>query len=65
MDKISDKVTAARLKDTSRSYHDVAELHSLVVSTQCPHQVSNSYTIRFPEYSPDKIFKVKVTMARS
>ena len=29
------------------------------------YQVSTSYTLRFPRYSPDKIFKLKVTMARS
>ena len=32
---------------------------------QCPYQVSTSHTSRFPRYSPDKILKVKVTMARS
>ena len=32
---------------------------------QCPYQVSTSYTLRFPRYSPDKIFKLKVTTARS
>ena len=32
---------------------------------QCPYQVSTSYTLRFPSYSPDKIFKLKVTTARS
>ena len=28
-------------------------------------QVSTYYTLRFPRYSPDKIFKLKVTAARS
>ena len=32
---------------------------------QCLHQVSTSFTLRFLRYSPDKIFKLKVTMARS
>ena len=32
---------------------------------QCPYQVSTSYTLRFPIYSPDKILEVKVTTTRS
>ena len=32
---------------------------------QCPHPVSISYTIRFPQSSLDKILQVKVTTARS
>ena len=32
---------------------------------QCPYQVSTLYTLRFLRYSPDKIFKLKVTTARS
>ena len=32
---------------------------------QCPKQVSTSYTLWFPRYSPDKILLVKVTTARS
>ena len=32
---------------------------------QCPNQVSTFYTLWFPRYSPNKILKVKVTMARS
>ena len=32
---------------------------------QCPHQISISYTLQFPRYSPDMILKVKVTTARS
>ena len=32
---------------------------------QCPYPVSTSYTLRFLRYSPDKIFKLKVTAARS
>ena len=31
---------------------------------QCPYQVSTSYTLRFPRYSPNTIFKLKVTTAR-
>ena len=34
-------------------------------SNQCPYQVSTSYTLRFLRYSLDKIFKLKVTTARS
>ena len=32
---------------------------------QCPYQVSTSYTLWFPRYSRDKIFKLKVSVARS
>ena len=32
---------------------------------QCPYQVSTSYTLRFLRYSLDKIFKLKITTARS
>ena len=32
---------------------------------QCPYQVSTSYTLQFPRYNLDKIFKLKVTTARS
>ena len=32
---------------------------------QCSYQIWTSYTLRFPRYGPDKIFKVKVTTARS
>ena len=32
---------------------------------QYPYQVSTSYTLWFPRYSPDKILQVKVTTARS
>ena len=32
---------------------------------QCPYQVSTSYTLPFLRYSPDKIFELKVTTARS
>ena len=32
---------------------------------QCPYQVSTSCTLRFLRYSPDKIFKLKVTTPRS
>ena len=43
--------------------------HTMTLHTytpkQCPYQVSTSYTLRFPRYSPDKIFKLKVTLARS
>ena len=43
--------------------------HTMILHTytpnQCPYQVSTSYTLRFLRYSPDKIFKLKVTKARS
>ena len=39
-------------------------LHTYTTN-QCPYQVSTSYTLQFPRYSPDKIFKLKVTTARS
>ena len=32
---------------------------------QCPYQASTSCTLRFLRYSPDNIFKLKVTTARS
>ena len=52
----------SRSKVKSRSQHDVAHLHP---PNQCPYQVSTSYTLRFPRYSPDKLLQVKVTTARS
>ena len=33
--------------------------------TQCPYQVSTSYTLQFPRYSPDKNLNINVTTARS
>ena len=43
--------------------------HTMTLHTytpnQCPYQVSTSYTLQFPRYSPDKILYVKVTTARS
>ena len=43
--------------------------HTMMLHTtppyQCPYQVSPSYTLRFPRYSPDKILWVKVTTVRS
>ena len=43
--------------------------HTMTLHTytpnQCPYQVSTSYTLWFPRYSPHKILYVKVTMARS
>ena len=32
---------------------------------QCPYQLSISYNLRFPRYSPDKSLQVKITTARS
>ena len=31
---------------------------------QCSYQISTSYTLRFPRYSPDKILKVKIQTTR-
>ena len=31
----------------------------------CPNEVSTSYNLWFPRYCPDKMFKLKVTKARS
>ena len=56
------KVIMTRPKVKSRSHHDVAHLHP---PNQCPYQVSTSYTLQFPRYSPDKVLKVKVITARS
>ena len=39
-------------------------LHTYTLN-QCPYQVTTSYNLRFLRYSPDKIFKLKVTTARS
>ena len=43
--------------------------HTMTLPTftpsQCPYQVSTSYTLWVPSYSPDKFFKLKVTTARS
>ena len=38
---------------------------TMMLHTYTPYQVSTSYNLRFPRYSPDKIFKFKVTTARS
>ena len=37
----------------------------MILSPTPLYQVSTSYTLWFPAYSPDKIFKLKVTMPRS
>ena len=36
-----------------------------ILPNQCPYQISTSYTLSFLRYSLDKIFKLKVTMAKS
>ena len=61
-DKILHVDTTAMSKVKSRSQHDVAHLHP---PNQCPYQVSTSYTLQFPRYSPDKVIQVKVTTAMS
>ena len=43
----------------------IMTLHNYTPYNQCPYQVSTSYTLRFPRYSPDRIFELKVTTARS
>ena len=52
------KVTTAR----SNQGHTMT-LHTSTPN-QCPYQVSTSYTLWFPRHNPDKIFKLKVTMAK-
>ena len=42
----------------------IMKLHTYTPN-QYRYQVSTSYTLRFPRYSPDKILQVKVTTARS
>ena len=37
----------------------------MTLHTYTPYQISTSYTLRFPRYSPDQILEVKVTTARS
>ena len=45
------KVTMARSKVKSRSYHDVC---TAISPSQCPYQVSTFYTLWLPRYSLDK-----------
>ena len=56
-------------KVKSKLNHDVAHLPPPPPPPppphQFPYQVSTSYTLQFPRYSPGKIFKLKVTTARS
>ena len=53
------------LRQVQRSNQgQIMTLHNYIPN-QCPYQVSTSYTLRFPRYSPDKIFELKVTTARS
>ena len=53
------KVTRARSNQGSTMI-----LHTYT-PTQCPYQVSTSYTLQFPRYSPDKNLNINVTTARS
>ena len=41
----------SKVKGQSVSHHDVAHLPP----NQCPYQVSTSYTLRFPRYSPEQV----------
>ena len=41
----------------------ITMLHTYIAN-QCSNQVSSSYTLRFPRYSLDTIFKVMVSTAR-
>ena len=53
----------------SENVGDIRSLFALASDSttpnQCAYQVSTSYTLRLPRYSPDKILYVKVTTARS
>ena len=53
------------LRQGQRSNHGQTMTLHTYTPNQCPYQVSTSYTLRFPRYSPDKILWVKVTTARS
>ena len=55
------KITVTRSKVQSRLYHVLVYLQLL---KQYLYQLSTSYTLIFPRYSPEKILKVKVTTAR-
>ena len=49
---------------SKRSHRD-AHIHLHTPPNQCPYQVSTFYTLWNPRNSPDKIFYVKITTARS
>ena len=40
-------------------------MYTFLIPTHPYYQVSTSYILQFPKYSPDKILKFKVTTARS
>ena len=52
---------SSTLQQGQRSYQG----QTMTLHTYTPYQVSTSYTLWFLRYSPDKIFKLKVTTARS
>ena len=56
------RAIAQTLFSNSRSLYDTAHLYP---SNPWPDQVSTSDTLRFHRYSPDKIFKVRVTTEMS
>ena len=56
------KVTVARLKFKTKV---IPLCCTPTTPNLCPYQVSTSDTLSFLKYSPDKIFKLKVTTARS
>ena len=53
------------LRQGQRSNQGHTMMLHTYIPNQCPYQVSTSYTLGFPRYSPDKIFKLKVTTVRS
>ena len=57
--KLMVTMTMSKVKSSSQNVAD-----TYTTPNQCPYQVSTSYSLRFPRYSPDKIFKLKVTTAR-
>ena len=47
------------------AYRSGNTFNTPTTSNQYPYQASTSYTLRFPRYRSDNIFKLKVTTARS
>ena len=61
---LCDFINMLKEKLQCQNQGQIMTLHTYTPN-QCPYQVSTSYTLRFPRYSPDKIFTFKVTTARS
>ena len=53
------------LRQGQRSNHSQTMTLHTYTSNQCPYHISTSNTFRFLRYSPNKIFKLKVTTTRS